>query len=274
MICSTMMRSAMMIAALTVAGTAVAADGATSFGIGIDYSTGKYGGDITTEILSTPVSTRVTRGNWSFRASLPWIRVSGDPNVLPTLGAVDNLNPLGRGRSGIIGAPSEDQGQAESGTASGLGDLTLGVAYSVPAGSAIGLDLGINAKIATADEDKALGTGANDYGLSIDLYRDFDGTLLFGGVGHTWLGTSEFIDVDSINTGNLGVSQRIGRARVGTLYEHRSATVSSLEPRRDLIGFVNLPSAGNGRLQLYISHGLSDSSPDWGVGVAISSSHR
>ncbi|HSX64993.1 MAG TPA: transporter, partial [Pseudoxanthomonas sp.] len=140
--------------------------------------------------------------------------------------------------------------------------------------SALGLDLGVNAKIATADEDKALGTGANDYGVNIDMYRDFDGTLLFGGIGHTWLGSSDYIDVDSISTGNVGVSQRLGRARVGTLYEHRSASFSTLEPRRDLIGFVNLPSAGKGRLQLYVSHGLSDSSPDWGVGIALSSGHR
>jgi hypothetical protein len=267
-----MARLTMIVAAMAAAGIANAGEGNTSVGVGIDYSSGKYGGDVTTEILSIPVSARTTRGNWSFRASLPWIRVSGDPDVLPTLGAVDNLNPVGRGRSGIIGNPSEEQ--TESGTASGLGDLTLGATYSVPTGSALGLDLGVNAKIATADEDKALGTGANDYGVNIDMYRDFDGTLLFGGIGHTWLGSSEYIDVDSINTGNIGVSQRLGRARVGTLYEHRSASFSSLEPRRDLIGFVNLPSAGNGRFQLYVSHGLSDSSPDWGVGIAISSGHR
>ncbi|WP_454830083.1 hypothetical protein [Pseudoxanthomonas wuyuanensis] len=270
MIRSRMMRLTTMIGALTIAGAACAADGATSSGVGVDYSSGKYGGDITTEILSVPISVRTVHGNWSFRASLPWIRVSGDPDVLPTLGTVDNLNPLGRGRSGIIGAPSEEE-QAASGTASGMGDLTLGMAYSVPTSGALGLDLGVNAKIATADEDKGLGTGANDYGASIDLYRDFDGTLLFGGIGHMWLGTSEFIDVGNINTGNVGISQRIGRVRAGTMYQHRSATVSSLEPRRELIGFLNLPSARNGRWQLYISRGLSDSSPDWGAGVAISS---
>lgn len=262
--------AAIAIAAIAMVGSAQAADGG-SLGIGVDYSSGKYGTDITTEILSVPVTARFDSGNWSLRASLPWVRVSGDPNVLPTVGLIDNLNPIGRGRTGIIRAPTAgDPAQAEQSTTSGVGDLTLAATYSVPTGTQLGLDLGVNAKIATADENKSLGTGANDYGVTIDLYRDFDGTMLFGGVGHTWLGSSTYIVVGSVNSGNIGISQAAGRGRVGMMYEHRTATTSGLDDRRDLVAFYNVPTTGNGRFQVYASGGQSDGSPDWGAGISIS----
>jgi hypothetical protein len=258
--------------AAAIAGPVHAAEGNTSLGIGVDYSSGDYGTDVTTEILSVPLTLRHASGNWSFRASVPWVRVSGDPNVLPTVGLVPNLNPIGRGRLGPIGgAPIGDARQPpQRGTASGLGDLTLGLAYSVATDRGLGIDLGVNAKIATADEDKGLGTGANDYGVGIDLYRDFDGTMLFGGVGQVWLGSSKFIDVDSIQTGNAGISQQAGRGRIGVMYEHRTATARGLDARRDVIAFYSVPTTGIGRFQLYASRGLSDASPDWGAGIAVS----
>ena len=258
---------ALLLATLASAGAAQAADG-VAFGIGADYTRGDYGTDVETEILSVPVTARIRSGNWNFAASLPWLRVSGDPNVLPTTGPVDNLNPIGRGRDGLFGgSPSAEP---ERGSASGVGDLTLAAAYSIPTGSEVGVDLGANAKIATADEDKGLGTGANDYGVSVDLYRDFDGTMLFGGVGHTWLGDSTYIDVDSVQSGNLGVSQQAGDGRLGVMYEHRTATADGLDDRRDAVGFYSLRTASGGRFQVYASHGLSDGSPDWGAGVSVS----
>lgn len=254
-----MIRVTTLVTAMAVAGIAGAADGQVTVGAGIDYSTGDYGGQAKTQILSVPVSARYTRGKWSLRASLPWLRVSGDPNVLPTLGLVERLNPLANN------APDGKR------TAAGVGDLTLGASYSVAAGGKTGLDLGVNAKVATADKDKGLGTGAHDYGATIDLYREFKGTTVFGGVGHTRLGASELITVDAVNSGNAGASQRVGRGRVGAMYQQRTATTREQEARREVVGFFNLPTANKGQMQVYASRGLSDSSPEWGIGVAFSS---
>ncbi|QDH68991.1 transporter [Marilutibacter alkalisoli] len=251
---------------LVLAAPAAAADG-FSLGIGVDYSSGDYGSDTTTDILSIPVTTRVDVGDWSFKASLPWIRVDGDPNVLPSVGLVDNLNPVGRGRGGLIGGPPADDDTSERGSASGIGDLTLSATYAVPTGSALGVDLTAKAKIATADEDKGLGTGANDYGVAVDLYRDFGGTLLFGGVGYTWLGESDFIEVDSVLSGNIGLGWRTGQGRVGLMYDYKEAAASGFDDRSDLVGFFSTPTGEDGRFQVYLSKGLSDGSPDWGVGA-------
>lgn len=266
--------SALLVTALAAAtGAAHAAE--PRFGIGVDYSSGDYGSDVTTEILSIPVTARLDTGNWSLRASLPWVRVSGDANVLPGVGLVDNLNPAGRGRGGLLGPPGGGNGggtadTVQRGEASGVGDLALRATYAVPTGTALGLDLGVNAKIATADENKGLGTGANDYGVSVDLYRDFSGTLLFGGVGYTWLGDSDYIETDSAASANVGIARTLGNGRLGVMLDHRDSTSSAFDDRREVIGFYNLGTGTGHRLQLYASHGLTDGSPDWGAGVAIS----
>ena len=262
--------SLLFIALLPLASTAHATDG-FSLGIGADYSSGDHGSDTTTEILSTPLTARIDSGNWSLRASLPWLRVQGDPDVLPSVGPVDNLNPLGRGRGGLLGGePSAEE--TERSTTSGIGDLTVAATYSVPTGGATGVDLTANAKLATADEDKSLGTGANDYGVAIDLYRGFGGTLLFGGAGYTRLGDSRFIEVDSVRSGNAGISQRAGKARLGVMYDYREAAASGFDDRRDVIGFLSTEAGAGSRFQLYLSKGLSDGSPDWGAGTRFTRS--
>ena len=256
--------------ALSLCGTVQAGDGVT-LATGIDYSSGRYGSDTTTEIFAVPVSATWTHGALTARVSVPWLRVSGDPDVLPGLGGVDNTNPLGRGRLPLIGDVGQPPAtQRERGTASGVGDVTTTLTWSQPLGAKAGVDVGVNAKIATADEDKGLGTGANDYGAALDLYRDFGGTVLFGGVGHTRLGDSRYIDLDRVNSANVGVSRPVGDGRWGAMFEHRTASVSGREDRREATLFYALPNASGGRLQVYARHGLTDGSPDWGAGVSIS----
>jgi hypothetical protein len=258
-----MKRSLLFCAALLALGSAHAEDG-LSLGVGVDYSSGEYGGDTTTEILSVPVTAKFTSGPWTYKASLPWMRVSGDPNVVPGLGNVLNTNPRGRGRGGLLPPP----GGEEEGTASGIGDLRLAATYSFDTGGPLGIDLTGNAKIATADEDKGLGTGANDYGLAFDLYRDFDGTLLFGGVGYTVLGESDFIDVDSVMNANLGASWRVGGGNLGAMYDWREAASADADDRSEITGFYGFDAGGADKFQVYATAGLSDGSPDWGAGVS------
>jgi hypothetical protein len=257
---------------LLLCDAARAGDGFT-VGTGVDYSSGKYGSDTTTDILAVPVTASWTHGKFSARVSVPWLRVSGDPNVLPGVGGVDNTNPLGRGRLpliGDIGQPPADENETPRGTASGIGDVSTALTWSLPLGKQAGIDLGVNAKFATADEDKGLGTGANDYGASIDLYRDFDGTLLFGGVGRTRLGDSRYIDLDEVDNASLGLGQKVGNGRIGAMYEYRSSASSGRDDRRDAMLFYSRPNARGGRVQFYASHGFTDGGPEWGAGVAIS----
>ena len=257
-----MKRSALFCASVLAIGSVHAADG-FGLGVGVDYSSGDYGTSTTTRILSVPVTAKYTSGNWTYKASLPWLRVSGDPNVVPGLGDVVNLNPRGRGR-GVTGSTTTQP----TGSASGVGDLRLAATYSFQTGSALGIDLTGNAKIATADQNKGLGTGANDYGLALDLYRAYGNATLFGGVGYTVLGKSQYIDVGSVANVNLGASWKVGAGSVGAMYDWRQAASSGLDDRSELTGFYSFSTAAANKVQLYASAGLSNGSPDWGGGVS------
>lgn len=261
-----MKRSAAFVALLLAAGMAHAGDGLT-LGVGLDYSSGDYGSDTTTRIFSVPLSARYTTGDWSFKASLPWMRVEGDANVLPGLGLIENLNPLGRGRGNAGGG----NGAPASGTTSGIGDLRLAATYALPLQGAWGVDLTGSVKLATADEDKGLGTGANDYGAAIDVYRSVgEAATLFGGVGYTVLGDSDYIDVDSVINANLGVSRRIGDNSVGVMYDYRQPMSDAADDRSELTGFFSFPTSDTSKMQLYATKGLTDGSPDWGAGLSFS----
>lgn len=266
-----MKRSTLFLALLLLAGAAHAEDG-FNLGIGADYSSGDYGSQTTTRIFSVPVTAKVTTGAWTFKASLPWMRVDGDPNVVPGLGSVTNLNPLGRGRGRGNTGGGTTPTATQSGSESGIGDLRLAATYSVDTGGPLGIDLTANAKIATADEDKGLGTGANDYGVAVDLYRDFDGTLLFGGVGYTALGDSDFIDVDSVLNANVGTSWQVGSGSLGAMYDWRAAVSDGADDRSELTGFYSFPTGERSKMQVYAVKGLSDGSPDWGAGLSLSTS--
>ena len=188
---------------------------------------------------------------------------------VPGLGGLVNLNPDRRGRGGLIGGGGAQE-PVEPGTESGIGDLRLAATYSVDTGGPLGVDLTANAKIATADEDKGLGTGANDYGVAVDLYRDFSGTLLFGGVGYTVLGDSDFIDVGSVFTANVGASWRAGEGSLGLMYDYRQPASDDADDRSEITGFYSFPTGERTKMQVYAVGGLSDGSPDWGAGLSLS----
>jgi hypothetical protein len=263
------MKKIALLSALLFAGAAHADDG-LSLGVGVDYTSGKYGTDTTTDITSIPFTAKYASGNWTYKASLPWVHVSGNPNVLPGLGEIPNSNPHGRGRGqGNSGGGGGGTGTpVDSGSASGIGDLRLAATYSFDTGSPLGVDLTGNVKIATADADKGLGTGANDYGVAVDLYRAVGAATLFGGVGYTKLGTTQYIDVNGVANANVGASWKVGTGSVGAMYDYRQAASSASDPRSEVTGFYSLGAGPSGKVQFYATAGLSDGSPDWGGGVS------
>lgn len=245
--------------ALALAGAFTSANAAEgmSISIGADYSRGDYGTDIDTEILSVPVTFGYTTSNWTLRASLPWLRVDGDTSVVPGLGGV----LPGRPESGTAPVASSE---------SGVGDLRLSATYSIPFQNGFGIDLTGNVKFATADETRGLGTGANDYGVAIDLYRSLETVTVFGGAGYTWLGDSIFLDVEEVANANVGLRVTTAGGDVGAVYEWRESPSTFFENRRDVSVFYGRPMADTSRVQLYVTRGLTDGSPDWGAGASFS----
>ena len=92
--------------------------------------------------------------------------------------------------------------------------------------------------------------------------------LLFGGVGYTLLGDSEFIALDDVLNANVGASWILGEGSFGAMYDWRQAASDTAEQRSEITGFYSFAAGAANKLQLYGTVGLSDGSPGWGVGMS------
>ena len=167
-----MMRIAIGIAlgiALGVAALAAAGQEAeTAIGVGAVYTTGRYGESQTTNMFVVPLTLKHETPSWIFRGLASYMRITGPSNVVA----------LG---DGAVALP----GDRARRTNSGFGDVVASAMYKVLKGAS-GLDIGAKVKFATADDDKALGTGKNDYAVQMDGYAPLGSATMFGTLGYRW----------------------------------------------------------------------------------------
>jgi len=255
---------------------ATADGGQFSLSAGADYSSGKYGTDTTTDIWSVPLTAAYQSDRWTLKLTVPYIHVSGAGNVIPGVGKVNNGNPIGRGLGHIIGGGgsggSGGSAATSSGSASGLGDVTASAGYQLFTSTDRTAGLGLTGKVkfGTADENKGLGTGKNDYGLSLDAYKVSGAWTAFGGVGWTKYGSSQYIQLQNGFNANIGADYKVGASdNVGAYYYYRERIADTGAAQSELAGYWNHKFNPNLRLQAYALAGFTDGSPDYGVGASV-----
>jgi hypothetical protein len=178
-----------LLAVLATLPAAVHAEGWT-VSTGIEYSSGKYGDTLKTEMYNVPVTGKYETGLWAFRLSLPLVRVTGPGNVV-------------RVGDDVVTLPG---GSTERHTETGLGDLVGSAFYNLldERTSEFGLDIGAKVKLGTADEDKGLGTGENDHSIQADVFKPIGAITAFGSLGYRFYGDPPGIDLRSVFYGSFG----------------------------------------------------------------------
>ena len=230
--------------------SAQAQQGPLTLGAGLHYSSGDYGTSSTTEITSLAATAKYDAGPWTYRATVPYLRIEGSNAVIPGVGRV---------RGGGSGTRTE----------SGLGDIVLGATYAAYNDRRLGVDLTGKVKLATADEDKGLGTGEHDFIFLVDLYQAFDRVTGFGGVGYHILGDAPGQPLDNVWSANLGFSYKLDeRDSAGVSFDARQRVASGASPQRELTGFFVRQLDRLWKAQLYALIGLANGSPDWGFGLS------
>ena len=251
----------------------LAEDGTFSLGTGLTYTSGDYGTSTTTKILSVPFTARYDKDRWTLKATLPYLRITGGSAVIPGLGTVPNNNPRGRGRgnAGAGGGGGGTTTTTTDSTASGWGDLVTSVTYNAyyDSASKLGVDLTGKVKWGTADRDKGLGTGENDYGAQVDAYKTFDRTTVFGGLGYTNLGSSDFIALNNVWNATAGLTYKLDdRDSAGLAYDYRQKASSTSSQLSEVTGFWSRKIDRNWKMQAFLLKGLANGSPDWGAGIS------
>ena len=247
---------------------AFAADGTFSLGTGLTYTSGDYGTSTTTKILSIPFTARYDLDRWTLKATIPYLRISGGSSVIPGLGTVPNSNPRGRGRGNAGGGTTT----TTDSTASGWGDLVTSVTYNAyyDEASKVGVDVTGKAKWGTADRDQGLGTGENDYGAQVDAFKTFDRTTVFGGVGYTKLGSSNFVQLNShVWNATAGFTYKLNdRDSAGLAYDVREKASATSSELSEVTAFWSRKIDRNWKMQVFGLKGLTNGSPDWGAGIS------
>lgn len=242
--------------AFTVSGAPQAA-AQVRVGTGVEYTTGKYGGTQSTDMLYVPFTAKYESGLWTFKATVPYIVISGSANV------------VGAGAERITLPDGDDD---ERRTEAGLGDVVASAFYTLldERTASIGMDLGAKVKLATADEAKGLGTGETDYSLQADFFKPLGAATAFGSLGYRWYGDPPGINLRDVPYGAIGASYRVSaQTSVGVAYDYRARITQAGSPISEASAFWSLRMSPQWRLQVYGIIGFSDASPDAGVGTVL-----
>lgn len=224
---------------------------------GADYTSGEYGASEDTRILYIPLTVKTEGERYFARVTIPYIEVDA-----PIGGDIIAIGPDGQPIRASAGEREKNEG---------MGDVVAALGYTVlnRASRAI-LDVVGKVKFGTADEDKGLGTGENDYSLQVDGYKTFTRLTLLATAGYRFYGDPPDLELDDAFFGSVGSVYKLTSTTSGGLvYDFREKIVPTGDSQREVSGFVTHKIGRDRKVQGYVVGGLSGASPDWGAGVVF-----
>jgi hypothetical protein len=260
-----MIRTAVFVTVSIAAPLCAAAESDLRVSLGAEYTTGNYGTGADTSIWYFPLSLSYGSEVTTFSVTVPYLIVEGPGNVTPAIGDTPRGMAPGMGAMQVVrpGAVAPTRRRE-----SGLGDVVLSgsVRLVAEAPAQPRIDLTGKIKLATADEDKNLGTGENDYAVQLDLEKG----IFFGYLGYRVYGDPPGINLDNVAYGFAGLSRPLDSAtRAGVSLYAQQAAAAGTDNQLELSLFLNRKLGKGNQLRPYVIFGLSDGSPDWGVGVTL-----
>ncbi len=267
------------ILAMLVISVPALADDQFSLTTGVDYSTGKYGNATSTNILYVPVTGQYETDKLTLKLTVPYIRVTGPGGVIPGMGRI-MLPSAMAAMAGTGGMPRFGRSPGMGGAAtttttttttnSGMGDVVASADYAVYSADALMLDVVGKVKFGTANADKGLGTGVNDYSAQLDGYYTLTKTTLFATAGYKIVGAPTGIAVNNVPYGMLGASQKLSEtSSAGIMLSTAKSAFVDGRNQRDATVYASQKVSNSLKVQAHLLKGFSEGSPDYGGGVLI-----
>jgi hypothetical protein len=227
--------------------------------LGVTYNDGDYGTPVNTNVLLGLTTLSLATGNFKFSASIPYMRISG--RGLVVFDASGNPIVINRRTS----APPDVR--------TGWGDLNLSASYTIP--SVILDDFEVRftgiAKLPTAPTRRRLSTGEADFGMSLDVARQFGVWGPFVTVGYLDRGQPAGFTLYSTTSVSAGTSLELNKNLVAVAsYDYDSADTPLVPAAHEVFGSLSWIRDDHVTVTGYGTVGLSAGSPDMGVGFLIS----
>jgi hypothetical protein len=246
-------------AALAVSASALAED-QFSLATGFDYSTGKYGTSVTTDMLYVPVVAKYETDDLTLKLTVPYLRVTGTSS-----GVIRGMGQVRRG-------PPMTTTTTSSNTASGLGDIVAAAGYTVYDRDALSLDVVGKVKFGTANENTGLGTGKNDYSVQLDGYYIISKTTVFATAGYKIVGKPAGLTLNNVAFGEVGASQMFSdKTSAGIMLDVAQSASPVGAGQLELTAFAAKKLSKTLKVQVNVLKGFADGSPDTGVGALVTS---
>jgi hypothetical protein len=223
----------------------------------VDHTSGRYGTAKSTDITTTSLLGKYQTELWTLKLTLPYLYVRGGAGVIPGVGTAQNNNPRQR-REGSI--------------ESGMGDIVAATTYAAYFNDAtdFGMDLTAKVKFGTADRDKGLGTGENDYSGQLDIYKSISNLTVFGGIGYSVLGNSQYIVLHNVYNATIGASYAGTEfTKFGVSYDAQERASPSSGPVSEATASISYKISPRWKTQAYVLKGFAAGSPDWGAGASL-----
>lgn len=259
---------------LSIAPMADAGDFTVSTGLGVEFATGDYGTGLTTDSVVIPLTIDVyPTKRLEFELVIPYLYQSNGSTTFAG-GVRFGRNGSGGGFLGN-GANGNGGGGAavidESRSESGLGNISLKSGYVILEEGDVAPQLKpiVYVEFPTADKDKGLGTGEFVTGLGLAVNKWFGSWQpYFEGI-YNFQGSSDLYALKDFFSYEAGLSWQMtdrllsSAALLGATKPVEGAS-DLLEARLKLAYRLTAKSHFEG----YLAAGLTNSSPDFGAGVA------
>jgi len=232
-----------------------ATDADLSVSVGAEYTSGDYGTSTKTNIWYFPLTFGYETDLNRISLTVPYVSVEGTGNVV-----------VAGGGMGMRRTTSSTTIRTES----GLGDVLLVASHKIGGTATSRVDLTGKIKFGTADENKNLGTGEDDYAVQLDAEKSYARDTVYGTGGYKILGDPPGINYDNVLYGVVGFAHKLDELHAaGVEFYAQEAALPGTDGQSELTLFLSSRADRKTKLTGYLLKGFSDGSPDWGVGVLL-----
>ncbi len=254
-------------------------------GLGFDYSEGKYGGTQSTKVSSVPLSAKYAKGPWTFRVSVPFVRISGPGSLTTTIeGRSDGSGRASSGRGGSNGSGNSGPGGSGSGNSgsgssggSGSGSSGSGGGSSGSGGSGGGSGSSGSGGGGSGSSGSGGGSGSGGSGSSGGSSVSTGGVIIIPGNAprvNSGIGDTVVALTYTLDFGDAGLYIDLtGKAKIPTAQSSKGLGTG----KTDFIGVVtvskdigNFSLYGEGRRRFAGSSAAFPVRDTWGFSTGVS----
>ena len=219
---------------------------------GAYFAEGRFNGHSDTTIRYLPIGYQWQGERWGFQLLTAGLSVSGVGNVLVNIGEVTRA---------VAGT--------EVTTEAGLGDTIAGVSYALApfADWAPFVDLRLDVKLPTADENRSLGTGKPDLSLQVDFSQVYGGTTWFASLGRNFRGRTDlFPGLNDNSFVQLGFARQLTeRTSAGAFYDYREAPAAFARETHEIYPYVSFRLSPRWLMTALVGRGFTEGSADYAL---------